>query len=145
MVSAHKSSPSTPSGSGRPKKSTSKTLIVRLKLSSSHLAKFLPATTAEPIKTEPQQQQQQDSSSKPASSSSSLSDSKAPTASPLAEGEEASSGNTPVPSGTDDSVAMPPPAEAGGKAAGKGKKRASLLVDGVVKPRGKPGPKKRKL
>ncbi|KFY10384.1 hypothetical protein V492_05048, partial [Pseudogymnoascus sp. VKM F-4246] len=57
-------------------------------------------------------------------------------------GEVASSGNTPVPSGTDDSVAMPPPAE-GGK--GKGKKRASLLIDGVVKPRGKPGPKKRKL
>lgn len=81
----------------------------------------------------------------PSSSTSSLSDSKAPTASPLGEGE-ASNGNTPVPSGTDDSVAMPPPAEgaAVGKS-GKGKKRASLLVDGVVKPRGKPGPKKRKL
>ena len=49
-----------------------------------------------------------------------------------------------MPSGTDDSVAMPPPTE-GGVKAGKGKKRASLLVDGVVKPRGKPGPKKRKL
>lgn len=56
-----------------------------------------------------------------------------------------------MPSGTDDSVAMPPPAggEAGaGTPGGKGKggkKRASLAVDGVVKVRGKPGPKKRKL
>ncbi|KFZ12738.1 hypothetical protein V501_04074 [Pseudogymnoascus sp. VKM F-4519 (FW-2642)] len=140
MASAHKTSPSTPSGSGsnRSKKATTKSLIVRLKLSSASLAKFLPAAAAtEPIKSEADE--------KPASSSttSSLSDSKAPTASPLAEGE-ASNGNTPVPSGTDDSVAMPPPAE-GGKVGGKGKKRASLLVDGVVKPRGKPGPKKRKL
>ncbi|OBT99885.1 hypothetical protein VE01_02237 [Pseudogymnoascus verrucosus] len=140
MASAHKTSPSTPSGSGsnRSKKATSKSLIVRLKLSSASLAKFLPAA-AEPIKSESQA-----TDDKPASSSttSSLSDSKAPTASPLAEGE-ASNGNTPVPSGTDDSVAMPPPAE--GVKGGKGKKRASLLVDGVVKPRGKPGPKKRKL
>ena len=139
MASAHKASPSTPSGGARPKKSTTttKSLIVRLKLSSTSLSKFLPTTTAtEAIKSEADE--------KPASSStSSLSDSKAPTASPLAEGE-ASNGNTPVPSGTDDSVAMPPPTE-GGVKAGKGKKRASLLVDGVVKPRGKPGPKKRKL
>ncbi|OBT86091.1 hypothetical protein VE02_05717 [Pseudogymnoascus sp. 03VT05] len=143
MASAHKASPSTPGT--RPKKSTTtttKSLIVRLKLSSTLLSKFLPATTAaaaEPIKSE--------ADDKPASSSttSSLSNSKAPTASPMGEGD-ASNGNTPVPSGTDDSVAMPPPAEgAAGKVGGKGKKRASLLVDGVVKPRGKPGPKKRKL
>ncbi|ELR02854.1 hypothetical protein VC83_03068 [Pseudogymnoascus destructans] len=136
MASAHKASPST-SGGSRSKKPSAKSLIVRLKLSSASLAKFQPATEA--IKSE-----SRTADDKPASSStSSLSGSKAPTASPLAEGEgEASNGNTPVPSGTDDSVAMPPPAEGGAK---KGKKRASLLVDGVVKPRGKPGPKKRKL
>ncbi|KFX87829.1 hypothetical protein O988_09270 [Pseudogymnoascus sp. VKM F-3808] len=141
MASAHKASPSTPAGStSRSKKSASaKSLIIRLPLSSTLLSKFphdAPASTD--VKTE-----QPSETSKPASSTSSLSDSKAPTASPLAEGE-ASSGNTPVPSGTDDSVAMPPPG-AGGAEGKKGKKRASLAVDGVVKVRGKPGPKKRKL
>lgn len=151
MAGAHKASPSTPiSGGGRSKKSsttttTTKSLIIKLKLPSSQLAKFQPAgaAAAEVVKTE------QPDAKPPSSSSisSSHSDSKAPTASPLAEGE-ASSGNTPVPSGTDDSVAMPPPGEgsaAVGKSGKGGKKRASLLVDGVVKPRGKPGPKKRKL
>jgi hypothetical protein len=137
-ASAHKASPSTPNaGGGRSKKPSSKSQIIRLKLSSSLLAKFEPPVAATEVKSEASQ-----ADDKIALSSSSQSDSKAPTASPLAEVEVASSGNTPVPSGTDDSVAMPPPAE-GAKA--KGKKRASLLVDGVVKPRGKPGPKKRKL
>ncbi|KFY84934.1 hypothetical protein V500_08863 [Pseudogymnoascus sp. VKM F-4518 (FW-2643)] len=146
MASAHKTSPSTPLSGARSKKSstTSKSLIIKLKLPSSQLAKFQPAAAAaaEVVKTEQQDAKPPSSSS---ISSSSISDSKAPTASPLAEGE-ASNGNTPVPSGTDDSVAMPPPGDgaAVGKS-GKGKKRASLLVDGVVKPRGKPGPKKRKL
>ncbi|OBT70457.1 hypothetical protein VE03_00014 [Pseudogymnoascus sp. 23342-1-I1] len=146
MASAHKATPSTPS-SGRPKKTTSKTLIIQLKLSPSLLAKFEPVDTT--IKTEPPAAAAAADSKPPSSSAtSSLSDSKAPTASPLAEGE-ASSGNTPVPSGTDDSVAMPPPAgevgTPGGKTGKGGKKRASLAVDGVVKVRGKPGPKKRKL
>ncbi|KFY70720.1 hypothetical protein V498_10252, partial [Pseudogymnoascus sp. VKM F-4517 (FW-2822)] len=148
MASAHKATPSTPSGGGSGGRSKKpKSLIIQLKLSPSLLAKFAPA--APEVKDEATTAA--DDKPPASSSTSSLSDSKALTASPLAEGEATSNGNTPVPSGTDDSVAMPPPAggEAGaGTPGGKGKggkKRASLAVDGVVKVRGKPGPKKRKL
>jgi hypothetical protein len=61
-----------------------------------------------------------------------------------AENASVSNGNTPAPSGTDDSIAMPPPPE--GVKKGKGvAKRTSAQADGLLKPRGKPGPKKRKL
>ena len=67
------------------------------------------------------------------------------TASP-APNASASSESTPVPNGTNDAIAMPPPSEPlVKKGKGGGKRKAETTIDGVPKPRGKPGPKKRKL
>lgn len=57
-----------------------------------------------------------------------------------------SNGSTPIPNGVNDAIAMPPPSEVPvKKGRGGGKRKAETLIDGVPKPRGKPGPKKRKL
>lgn len=81
--------------------------------------------------------------SKPASST--TSQTVAPSTSSPAENASPSNANTPAPSGTDDLIAMPPPADTVVKKGKVGPKRKSEQADGLLKPRGKPGPKKRKL
>lgn len=126
MAPTVKASPS--SGSiPRPKKA--KSLLVTLKLSSKSLAAFAPVAD---IKAEPEP--------KPASSATSNT-LPGVTSSPDGNASE-STPNTPAPSGTEGSAAMPPPTEAV-KKTGKGIKRASAQADGLLKPRGKPGPKKK--
>ena len=58
-----------------------------------------------------------------------------------------SNGSTPRPTDAQDAIAMPPPTELPAPKKGKGgaKRKAETTADGVPKPRGKPGPKKRKL
>lgn len=133
MAPAAKASPA--SGSNARPKKTPKTLIVTLKLSSENLARFEPVAV---VKTEVVVKKEIEV--KPSSSSESNTI-PAATSSPGENGSE-SNANTPAPSGTDDSTSMPPPTE-GVKKANKGVKRTAAQADGLLKPRGKPGPKKK--
>lgn len=128
MGSTVKASPSS-GNTPRPKKA-SKSLIVKLKLSSKSLANFEPVAI---VKTEPE--------SKAASST--TSNTLAAAISSPGENESESNPNTPAPSGTEDLTAMPPPIAALKKETKGGVKRKSEQTDGLVKPRGKPGPKKK--
>jgi INO80 complex subunit Ies4 len=60
-------------------------------------------------------------------------------------GENASesNSNTPAPSATDSAAAMLPPVDAVKKPVTAGVKRSAATADGLLKPRGKPGPKKK--
>jgi hypothetical protein len=126
MAGAAKGSPSTPNGA-RPKKAA-KSLIIALKLSPHLLSTFPNAIPS--VKVE-----------EPIVSSSTNTVERTSTSSP-AELPSDSNANTPAPSGNEDAIAMPPPAVDGPKKKGPGK-RKSAAEDGLLKPRGKPGPKKK--
>ena len=113
----------------KPKKS-SKNRIVVLKLSPQSLARFAPVIV---LKEETESK---------APSSTTSNTLPAATSSPGDNGSE-SAPNTPVPSGTESSMAMPPPIDGVKKPTKTGVKRSSAATDGLLKPRGKPGPKKR--
>jgi hypothetical protein len=128
MGSVNKASPASGT-TARPKKSP-KSRIITLKLSPKSLVRFAPVPV---IKEEPE--------SKPPSSTTSNT-LPAATASPGENASESNS-NTPAPSVTESSTAMPPPLDGVKKPGKTGVKRSSAAADGLLKPRGKPGPKKR--
>ncbi|CAM1500747.1 Fc.00g099090.m01.CDS01 [Cosmosporella sp. VM-42] len=121
------------SSDGRRKSSSSKpTLLVMLNVSPSKLRELL---NPESVKEESPVKETKETKDSPANST--------PLPPPSANGDNASDSNTatPVPDGTPAPSIMGPPTEGPKK---KGVKRAANgTIDGIPKPRGKPGPKKK--
>jgi len=113
----------------KPKKAI-KSNIITLRLSPKFLAK-LPSTT--PTKKVPESK----------APSSTTSNTLVATTSSPGENVFESKSNTPAPSVVDGSMSMPPPTEGVKKIVKNGVKRPLSTVDGMLKPRGKPGPKKK--
>jgi hypothetical protein len=128
MGSTTKASPA--SASTAKQKKSPKSHIITLNLSPKILSKF-PSTV--PIKEE------RDSKAPSSTTSNTLA---AATSSP-GENVSESNPNTPAPSVADGSTLMPPPTEGVKKNGKNGIKRTSAAADGLLKPRGKPGPKKK--
>src|ERR1700722_5706314 len=122
--------PSSASGNNPRSKKTPKSRIVTLRLSPKSLVRFALVPI---IKEEPESK---------APSSTTSNTLPIATSSPGENASESNS-NTPAPSGPESSTVMPPPTDGVKKTGKTGVKRSSAAADGLLKPRGKPGPKKR--
>ncbi|KAI9742171.1 MAG: hypothetical protein M1818_004071 [Claussenomyces sp. TS43310] len=114
---------------GAKSKKAPKSLVVTLNISPKSLLRFASAGA----KAEPESKAPSSTSSNPPPNA---------TSSP-GENNSESNSNTPAPSSAGDASSMPPPVDSLKKEKKAGVKRSSATNDGLLKPRGKPGPKKR--
>ncbi|TVY65662.1 INO80 complex subunit [Lachnellula suecica] len=131
MASSHK--PATASGGRR--KSSKSSLIITLKLSPTALQPFGPPAPAPAVIKEESPLKDSPSSSK--------SNTLPVAASSNGDNKSDSNANTPVPTDAPTTTLMPPPTEGPKKKGVKRSAASALGPDGLPKPRGKPGPKKK--